>query len=81
MSGQQPLEPSATPTQQAHRRADLSHGVPKWFTVRQLTRELQFPSEDACRTWLRRQGIANVRRGRVILVSPVDVDRALRGAR
>ena len=50
-----------------------------WRTVRELVEELRFPSTDACRVWLRRQGIANVRRGRIILVSGVDVDRALRG--
>lgn len=55
-----------------------SYQIQGWRTVRDLTAELRFPSEDACRTWLRRQRIANVRRGRVILVSSVDVDRALR---
>jgi hypothetical protein len=37
-----------------------------WRTVRELTAELRFPSEDACREWLRRQGIASVRRGPII---------------
>lgn len=50
-----------------------------WRTVRELREELRFPSDDACRTWLRRQGIVGVRRGRVILVDGLDVDRALRG--
>lgn len=52
-----------------------------WRTVKQLTADLQFPSEDACRVWLRRQRIASVRRGRVILVDGLDIDRALRGRR
>lgn len=49
-----------------------------WRTVKQLREELCFPSDDACRTWLRRQQIVGVRRGRVILVDGLDVDRALR---
>lgn len=49
-----------------------------WRTVRELTEELRFPSEDACRVWLRRQRIASVRRGRVILIDGLDVDAALR---
>lgn len=51
---------------------------PDWKTVKDLTNELRFPTEDACRAWLRRQRIANVRRGRVILVAARDVDAALR---
>ena len=51
-----------------------------WRTVRELRDELRFPSDDACRAWLRRQGIASVRRGRFILVDGLDVDRALRSA-
>lgn len=51
---------------------------PGWWTVKELTQELRFPSADACRVWLRRRRIASVRRGRVILVSWVDVDKALR---
>jgi hypothetical protein len=39
---------------------------------------LRFSSEDACRTWLRRQRIVGVRRGRVILVDGLDIDKALR---
>lgn len=49
-----------------------------WRTVKELTVELRFSSEDACRSWLRRQGIVGVKRGRVILVDGLDVDRALR---
>lgn len=52
-----------------------------WRTVKELTEELRFPTADACRSWLRRQGIVGVRRGRVILVDGLDVDRALRGGR
>ena len=47
-------------------------------TVRELTTDLRFPSEDACRTWLRRQAIPCVKRGRVILVDARDVEIALR---
>lgn len=50
-----------------------------WRTVKELRDELRFPSDDACRTWLRRHGIVGVRRGRVILVDGLDVDRVLRG--
>jgi hypothetical protein len=49
-----------------------------WRTIKELMAELRFPSEEACRMWLRRNGIANVRRGRVILVDGLDVDRVLR---
>lgn len=55
-----------------------------WFTVEELAEELRFTVTaktnplDACRAWLRRSGIAGVRRGRVILISGVDVDAALR---
>lgn len=49
-----------------------------WRTVKELTDELRFPSEDACRAWLRRQQIVSVKRGRVILVDGLDVDRVLR---
>lgn len=52
-----------------------------WRTVKELREELRFPSDDACRSWLRRHGIANVRRGRVILVDGLDVDRILRSQR
>jgi hypothetical protein len=49
-----------------------------WRTVKELTEELRFPSEEACRVWLRRQRVASVRRGRVILVDGLDIDKALR---
>lgn len=49
-----------------------------WRTVRELVEELRFPSPDACRVWLRRQGIVTVRRGKIILVDGLDVDKALR---
>jgi hypothetical protein len=51
-----------------------------WRTVKELTAELRFPSEKACRIWLRRHGIASVRRGRKILVDGLDIDRVLRNA-
>lgn len=51
-----------------------------WRTVKELTAELRFPSEKACRAWLSRQQIPAVRRGRVILVDGLDVDQALRKA-
>lgn len=50
-----------------------------WRTVKELRDELRFPSDDACRTWLRRSGIVGVRRGRVILIDGLDVERKLRG--
>lgn len=50
-----------------------------WRTVKELREELRFSSDDACRTWLRRHGVVGVRRGRVILVDGLDVDRVLRG--
>jgi hypothetical protein len=49
-----------------------------WRTVKELRDELRFPSDDAVRTWLRRHGIVSVRRGRIILVDGLDIDRALR---
>lgn len=56
-----------------------------WRTVKELAEELRFtvtaPSdpEKACREWLAANGIVGVRRGRVILVDGLDVDKALRG--
>lgn len=56
-----------------------------WRTVKELAEELRFtvtaPSdpEKACRDWLASKGIVGVRRGRVILVDGLDVDRKLRG--
>lgn len=69
-------EQSARPLDGANRPRQLRG----WRTVKELTDELRFPSEAACRMWLRRQGIASVRRGRVILVDGLDVDHALRGS-
>jgi hypothetical protein len=60
----------ATPTERRHVRT--------WRTVKELAEELQFPSHDACRAWLRRHGIVRVRRGRMIWVDGLDVDRVLR---
>jgi hypothetical protein len=60
--------------------ADRPRQLKGWRTVRELTEELRFPSEDACRTWLRRNHIPNVRRGRFILVDGLDIDRTLRKA-
>ena len=51
-----------------------------WRTVKELTAELRFSTEAACRIWLRRHGIASVRRGRKILVDGLDIDRVLRSA-
>jgi hypothetical protein len=51
-----------------------------WRTIKELREELRFSSDKACRSWLHREGIACVRRGRVILVSSLDIDRALRSA-
>lgn len=48
-----------------------------WRSVKDLRDELRFPSDEACRVWLKRQGIATVKRGRIILVSNVDIDAAL----
>jgi hypothetical protein len=59
-------------------RADRTRNLRGWRTVKELTEELRFSSEDACRTWLRRQRIVGVRRGRVILVDGLDIDKALR---
>lgn len=52
-----------------------------WMTVAEITHELRFPTCRACRAWLRREGIASVRRGRVILVSRRDIDARLRAVR
>jgi len=51
-----------------------------WMTVKELAAELRFSSEDAARSWLRREQIASVKRGRVILIDRLDVDAALRKA-
>lgn len=68
----------------ALRAADRPRQRHGWWTVEELAEELRFtvtaPTNpyDACRAWLRREGISSVKRGRVILVSGVDVDAALR---
>jgi len=51
-----------------------------WRTVKELTEDLRFPSAKACRAWLDRKAIPRVKRGRVILVDGLDVDRELRRA-
>jgi len=71
----QPLAQGQTDREQVRQQPRPLRG---WRTVKELTEELRFSSEDACRTWLRRQGIVGVRRGRVILVDGLDVDKALR---
>ena len=53
-------------------------GLSSWMTVKELAEELRFPSEDAARSWLRREQIPSVRRGRVILIDRLDIDAALR---
>jgi hypothetical protein len=62
------------------RAAVVNRPLRGWRTVKELTEELRFSTEAACRIWLRRHGISSVRRGRVILVDSLDVDRALRSA-
>ena len=59
-------------------RADRPRQLKGWRTVKELTEELRFPSEKACRSWLTRSQIQSVRRGRVILVDGLDVDAVLR---
>lgn len=55
------------------------------FTIAELAVRLRFTEsapgnpEASCREWLQREGIMSLRRGRVILVDGVDVDRKLRG--
>lgn len=55
------------------------------FTIAELAARLRFTEtapgdpEASCRDWLRREGIVSLRRGRVILVEGLDVDRKLRG--
>lgn len=64
--------------------ADRARQLTGWATVEELAEELRFtvtaPTNplDACRAFLRRKGIAGVKRGRRILVSRVDIDAALR---
>lgn len=71
-TSQEPLRPLDVSDRPRHLRG--------WRTVKELRDELRFSSDNACRQWLRRQGIASVRRGRVILVDGLDVERALRSA-
>lgn len=82
MSRQQ-LSDAGTPTAEQHSRplhvADRALQRRGWKTITDITADLRFPSEDACRRWLKREGIASVRRGRFILVDALDIDRALRG--
>lgn len=78
---QQPRESSPAVMEQPQRPlhvADRALQRRGWKTIADLTADLRFPSEDACRRWLKREGIASVRRGRFILVDALDVDRALR---
>lgn len=78
---QQPRESSTAVMEQPQRTvhvADRALQRRGWKTIADLTADLRFPSEDACRRWLKREGIASVRRGRFILVDALDVDRALR---
>ena len=49
----------------------------QWRTVKELVTQLRFPTDAACREWLRRQNITTIRRGRVLLVDQFDIDRAL----
>lgn len=56
-------------------RSSLLRGL---RTVKELTTDLRFPSEHACRQWLTRQRVPCLKRGRVILVDPRDVEAKLR---
>lgn len=73
------LELAASSAQQPYRDLHTpTRALKGWRTVKQITADLQFSTEDACRHWLRREGIKSVRRGRVILVDALDIDAALR---
>jgi hypothetical protein len=73
------LQSPPAPTQQSQGRADISTRPLKgWRTTKELAEELRFPNAKACREWLRREHIVGVRRGRVILVDGLDVQKALR---
>lgn len=56
----------------------------RYLSIKQLVVQLDFVTtapanpEDACRNWLRRHRIVGLRRGRVILIDPLDIERALR---
>lgn len=87
MSRQRAAQSLAASVEQPTRALDSTHRprqLKGWRSIKQLAAELDFVTtaptdpEDACRTWLRRQGIVGVRRGRVILVDGLDVDAALR---
>lgn len=74
------LQDQRVEPQHGARRLDVADRPRQgWLTVKDLREALRFPSDKAVRSWLGRQRIASVRRGRVILVSAVDVDHALRG--
>lgn len=81
------LEPAATPAQQPERDRDPAVRRLQrigWVTVRELSEDLRFTvtapadPEKACREWLRTEGIPSVKRGRIVLVSSLDIERALR---
>lgn len=78
-------EPSIQERLGATHRDNRPRQLPGWFTVKELAERLRFtvtaPSdpEKACRDWLKAKRIVGVKRGRVILIDGLDVDRALRG--
>lgn len=85
MRVQHVLQDQAVQPQDGPRALDVSKRPLKgWRSVKQLARDLDFVTtapgnpEKACRAWLTRHGIVSVRRGRVILVDGLDVDRVLR---
>lgn len=56
-----------------------------WLTVKEVAERLRFTvtaphdPEEACRKWLKREGIVSVKRGgRVLLVDERDINAALR---
>jgi len=82
MRRQSALQAFTAATEQIERALDPTHRPRQlrgWRTVKELTEELRFPSTEACRKWLSRHRIPSVRRGRLILVDGLDVDRELRG--
>lgn len=82
MTRQRSLQsPTALP-QESDGHADIPQRprqLKGWRTVKELKEELRFPSDNACRAWLTRHHVVGVRRGRVILVDGLDIDRVLRG--
>jgi AraC-like DNA-binding protein len=54
-----------------------------WLTVKEVAERLRFTvtapacPDEACRAFLRRQGVTPLRRGRINLFSSVDIDRLL----